>query len=103
MPTCYDEGVETFEFEAQGFVEIVMVDGLFEAVYVFLPVDVKALLVLLIRYAVVFFAAEHYGGALHIIIDNIFQNGYHSLVLKRVEEDFLLSRHLDLFVAHFEV
>ena len=80
-----------------------VIDRLLKTVDVFLPVDVEALLVLLERYAIVFFAPEHYGGALHIVVDHVFQNGYHGFILKRVEEYFLLGGHLDLFVADFEI
>ena len=103
MASRYDEGIEALQFEAQGFVEVVMIDRLLKTMDVFLPVDVEALLILLERNAIIFFAAEHYGGALHVVVNHIFQNWYHALVLECVEEDFLFCRDQDLLVAHLEI
>lgn len=80
-----------------------VVDRLLKTMNIFLPVDIEALLVLLVCYAIIFFAPEHDGGALHIVVNYVFQYRYHGLILKRVEEDFLLGRDLNLFVAHFEI
>jgi hypothetical protein len=75
--------------------KIVSIDTDSEIVHILPLVDIKAPLVVLIGDTISYFFADHHHGRLHKVVHYIFQLGFESFQVNRVEINVVHGRHLE--------